>query len=105
MSDPAGPPLPYKVVYSQRVRSEFRELHTRAAARGLGREVLEAAKQCDARLHIYPQFGQPLRDLATEGETVWVAIVKPLVVQYVIDDDKRAVFVIVPFKPLPHLGL
>jgi len=105
MSDPAEPANPYRVVYSQRVRIEFRELHGRAEARGLGHQVLEAARQIDARLRIYPQFGQPLRDLAMVGETVWVAIVEPLVVQYVIDDDKHVVFIVAPFKVLPHLGL
>ena len=105
MSDPAEPPIPYRVVYSQRVRIAFRELHGRAEARGLGRQVLEAAKEIDARLRIYPQFGQPLRDLATVGETVWVGIVEPLVVQYVIDDDKHVVFVVAPLRVLPHLGL
>jgi hypothetical protein len=104
MSNAAEPPVPYKVVYSQRVRSEFRELHHRAAARGFGDSVLEAAKQIDARLRLYPQFGQPLRDLATPGETVWLGAVAPLAVQYVIDEDEHIVFVVVPFMALPNSG-
>jgi hypothetical protein len=104
MSNPAEPSVPYRVVYSQRVRSEFRELHHRAAARGFGDKVLDAAKQIDARLRLYPQFGQPLRDLATPGETVWLGIVAPLAVQYVIDENKHIVFVLAPFKALPNSG-
>jgi hypothetical protein len=80
-------------------------LHRGAAARGLGDQVLEAAKQIDARLRLYPQFGQPLRDLATPGETVWIGIVEPLVVQYVIDEAMHIVFVVAPFKALPNSGL
>jgi hypothetical protein len=98
-------PVPYQVVYSERVRREFRILHGSAAARGLGRVVIEAAKVIDARLRVYPQFGDPLQDLATEGETLWFGIVGPLVVYYVIDEARRIVFVVAPFKALRHLGL
>jgi hypothetical protein len=93
------------VSYSARVRSELKDLLTRAAASPLGRQALEAAKIIDYRLRVYPQFGDPLRDLVTEGETLWIATVPPLVVEYVIDEPRRAVFVVVPFRPLPNSGL
>ena len=76
-----------------------------AARKGLGREALNAVKTIDQRLRIYPQFGQPLRDLETPGETLWVATVWPLVARYVIDEDRRVAFVVTTFKPLPNLGL
>jgi hypothetical protein len=104
MNNPAEPPLSYTVVYSERVRNEFLDLHRRASARGQGTNMLEAVKQIDARLRLYPQFGQPLRVLAKPGETVWVGVVAPLVVQYVIDEIKHIVFVVAPFKALPNCG-
>jgi hypothetical protein len=105
VSQPSGSPVPYRVVYSERVRLELKELLTRAVARGFGPQALNAAKEIAARLRIYPQFGEPLRDLQTEGETLWTGTVPPLVVQYVIDEDNRLVFVVVPLKPLPESGL
>ena len=105
MSEPSGKPVGYKVAYSERVRIELKDLLTRAVARGLGREALEAVKKLDARLHVYPQFGEPLRDLQTAGETLWTGTIPPLVVQYIIDEDKRVVFVVAPLKPLPESGL
>ncbi len=105
MSKPSGSLVPYRVVYSERVRLELKELLTRAAARGLGRQALEAVEEINARLGVYPQFGEPLRDLKSEAETLWTGTVPPLVVQYVIDEEKRLVFVVVPLKPLPESGL
>jgi hypothetical protein len=105
MSAAGEGPVRYRVVYSGHVRAGLRELLGRAAARGLDRTIAEAVREIDARLRVYPQFGQPLRDLKTVGKTVWVGAVEPLVVQYVIDDERRLVFVVAPFKTLPGLGL
>jgi hypothetical protein len=89
------------VAYSERVRRELRELLEREVARGKGREALEAARRIDETLQIYPQFGEPLRELSTEQETVWVGTVPPLVVQYVIDERHSVVFIVAPFRLLP----
>ncbi len=70
MSPPTGHPDPYHVSYSGQVRTELKELLIRAVSAGLGQQTLEAVKTIDYRLHIYPQFGDPLRDLVTEGETL-----------------------------------
>jgi hypothetical protein len=105
MSGAGEAPVPYRVVYSGRVRTDLRALMDRALALNRGRAVADAVKAIDTRLRIYPQFGQPLRELATEEETLWVGTVPPLVVHYVIDDERRLVFVVHPFKPLPGLGL
>ena len=80
-------------------------LLARADALGLRPTIAAAVREIDARLRVYPQFGQPLRDLATAGETLWIGTVGPLVVKYVIDDPGRLVFVVQPFQPLPRLGL
>ncbi len=106
---PASPtppaPVPYRVSYSELVRNELRELIARAGARGLGRQVLTAVKEIDRRLRIYPQFGQPLRDLQLRPAQVWVGTVPPLVVRYVLDEANRRVTVVVPIASLPGSDL
>jgi hypothetical protein len=72
---------------------------------GLGQPALDAIRTIDDRLHIYPQFGEPLRDLKTVGETLWIATVPPFVVQYIIDEPHRSVFIVVPILPLANSGL
>jgi hypothetical protein len=86
-------PVPYQVVYSELVRTELRPLMVRARQRGLGQQVLAALKEIDRRLRIYPQFGQPLRDLVLEPAQLWIGVVPPLVVQYVLDEERRLVMV------------
>jgi hypothetical protein len=66
---------------------------------------LQALKAIDHRLSVYPQFGEPLRDLKMRGETLWIGTIEPLVVQYIIDEPNRLVFVVVPLKILPGFEL
>jgi hypothetical protein len=105
VNPPAEGPTPYRVVYSEFVRRHLEQLHARAVAKGLGKQVLDALKEMDRLLHIYPQFGEPLRDLKTSGESVWIGTVGPRVAQYVLDEERRLVFIIAPFQTLPGLGL
>jgi hypothetical protein len=99
------PPInPYHVSYSGRVRDALRNLLVRASGVGRGAVALAAVREIDRRLRIYPHFGEPLRDLITPGETDWIGTVDPLVVQYIIDEPHRAVFVIVPIKAIPGCG-
>jgi hypothetical protein len=93
------------VVYSERARESLRELVARARKRGLGRQVLDAAKEIDRRLRLYPQFGEPLMDLTQEARQLWVGTVEPLVVHYAIYEERRLVMVAVPLLPLPGAGL
>jgi len=97
--------MPYRVVYSERVRRALMDLLSRAKALGFAEQVLQAIKEIDARLRLYPQFGEPLRQLKQVGQTMFVGTVAPLVVQYIIDEENRLVFVVVPLKPLPNSGL
>jgi hypothetical protein len=96
--------VPYRVAYSERVRTELRALAERAAEAGRGRAVLDALKTLDARLRIYPQDGERRRDLSMIGQSLWHAAFPPLFVEYVIDEPNRAVYVIVPLKVLPGAG-
>lgn len=95
---------PYHVSYSGRVRDALVALLARAGAAGHGAAALAAVQQIDYRLKVYPQFGEPLRDLNMPGETDWIGTVDPLVVEYIIDEPHHAVFVIVPIKAIPGCG-
>jgi hypothetical protein len=102
VSEPSPSPLPYRVVPSARVIGELDALLRRAYAGGHGELALAALREMDYRLRIYPHFGEKLRDLQQTGETLWVATIPPLVVQYVIDEPMRSVFIGTPFKALPN---
>jgi hypothetical protein len=98
-------PDQYTVSYSEKVQAELRTLLLRARGRGLGEEVLDAVKELDRRLKIYPQFGQPLRNLNLEPAQLWIGVVEPLVAQYFLDEDRRLVIVSLPISVLPNTGL
>jgi hypothetical protein len=104
VNEPTDKPLPYRVEYSGWVREELRKLLARAEARGLLRKAGEAVAELDARLHVYPQFGEPLRDLHAPGGTLWSGTVPPLVAKYVIDEGRRLVFILRPIQTLPGSG-
>jgi hypothetical protein len=97
-------PNPYRVAYSERVRNALRDLIARARQRGLGRQDLDAIKEIDYRLRIYPQFGEPLLDLAYEPGHIWIGTVRPLVVRYAVLEQRRLVTVSVPIRALPGFG-
>jgi hypothetical protein len=69
MSPPSPSPTPYQVIPSGRVSTEAKALAKRAAAAGFHQQVVAALKRIHHILSIYPQLGEPLRDLATTGET------------------------------------
>jgi hypothetical protein len=101
---PLPSPSRYQVHPSGRVSRELKALIQRAASAGFGEQVIQALKTVHRMLSVYPQFGEPLRDLKMAGETVYVATIPPLYVEYVIDEPSRAVFIGVPFKVLPNVG-
>jgi hypothetical protein len=80
-------------------------LVSQAKRRGRGLEVLHAVKEIDKRLHLYPQFGEPLRDLALKPLQLWIGVIPPLVVRYLLDESNRLVVVLDPIVPLPGSGL
>ncbi len=104
MTEPRDPPERYQVSYSGRVRSELRALLLRAIAAGHGKDALAAARKFNEALEWYPQVGEPLRDLSMPGQTLYVDVVAPLTVRYIIDEPRRMVFVVSPFKVLPRAG-
>ncbi len=97
-------PVPYRVIISGRVNAELRGLIQRAQAAGFTWQLLAALKDLQRILSIYPQYGDPLRNLATPGETVYAAAFPPLYVEYIIDEPTRSVFIVIPIKALPNAG-
>ena len=64
--------------------------------------MLSALKELDRRLHVYPQFGQPLRDLQLKPAQLWIGVISPLVVRYVLDEERRLVMVVFTYLMLPR---
>jgi hypothetical protein len=86
-------PLPYRVVYSERVRQRLLALADVARERGDGEGFLAALKEFDRRLRLYPQFGEPLLDLEEEPGQVWIGTVRPLTMRYAVFDERRLVLI------------
>src|SRR6187401_3338782 len=95
----------YKVFYSEHVREHLRKMAATAKANGQGALFLAALRQLDERLHVYPQFGEPLTDLVLQPAQLWIGSVPPLVVQYFLDEAHRTVIVGRPIQALPRSGL
>jgi hypothetical protein len=57
-------------------------------------------------LHWVPlDFGEPLQDYLELRIVELVGVVSPLVVKYGIDEDRRIVYISLPFGLLPKSGL
>ncbi len=96
--------VPYRVVYSERVRQRLATLGEEAGRRR-DREVFAAAlKEFDRRLRLYPQFGDPLMDLTSEQGGIWNGIIRPLSMRYAIYEERRLVTVTALPILLPRTG-
>jgi hypothetical protein len=96
--------VPYRVVYSERVRQRLLALADVARERGDGEAFLASLKEFHRRLCLYPQFGEPLIDLTQESGQVWIGIVRPLAMRYGIFDERRVVMVASIPVLLPNSG-
>ena len=90
--------MAYRVVYSERVRSELKVLLTKDLGRGL--EFLDAVKQLDALLRNQPHCGQPLMNLKRIPLQIHVLAIGPLAARYVLNDERKLVLVVLPFMPV-----
>ncbi len=104
MADPPAGFTPYDVTYSGLVLDEFAALIARAKIHGNHQPLVDAARTIHHRLRVYPQFGEPIRDSIAESAQEWIAFVEPLVVHYVIYEERRVVCVVSPMTPLPRSG-
>lgn len=91
--------MPYRVVYSERVRQRLLALADVARQRGDGEAFLAAVKEFHRRLCLYPQFGEPLADLTQELGQVWIGVVRPIAMRYGVFEERRVVVVV----PIPVL--
>jgi hypothetical protein len=105
MTEPAGSePVPYQVIYSKEARPQLIALLARGTSLGFGPLCLRAIKTIEAQLRIYPQVGEPLRDLPEVGQTLYGYTISPPHVQHIIDEAERKVYVTGPIKPIPPCG-
>jgi hypothetical protein len=93
VSAAAPEPVPYRVVYSERVRERLLALADAARERGDGEAFVAALKEFHRRLGLYSQFGDPLIDLTLEPGQVRLGIVRPLAMRYGVFDERRVVMV------------
>ena len=93
MSAATSEPVPYRVVYSERVLQRLLALADLARERGDGEAYLAALKEFHRRLCLYPQFGEPLIELTQESGQVWLSFVRPLAMRYGVFDERRVVMV------------
>ena len=94
----------YEVSYSIRVREVLKSLVVRAQVAGAASRVIQAIHEFDRRLRIYPQFGQPLQNLSVAHAQLWIGVISPLVIRYVINEDLRRVMVVTLPQVLPRCG-
>jgi hypothetical protein len=85
-------PAPYHVDYSGAVLQHLRLLARQATARGDGPAFTAALREFDRLLRLYPQFGEPLRDLGVGGGQMRLGIIRPLSMRYSVNEDVRIVF-------------
>ena len=106
MNEPSDAVPPYRVVYSDRRRAHVKQLLERASQQGRFAELAQAIRDIDTRLHWVPlDFGEPLQDYLELRIVELVGVVSPLVVKYGIDEDRRIVYISLPFGLLPKSGL
>jgi hypothetical protein len=83
----------YEVKFSQNIKEIIIRLHLQEAARGEGQRFLEALRIIHHRLRRDAlNFGEPLFRLRALRLTVYQAVVTPVVVVYVVHEEKPLVF-------------
>jgi len=86
------------------VLTTLRNFAARAKAAGQNDIFVAVLKDLERRLRVYPQFGEPLFDLKQEPGQIYDGTIPPLVVRYVVFEERRLVFVGSPPKLLPNAG-
>jgi hypothetical protein len=90
-----GPAPPYRVVLSQTIRDDLRQLLLQAVWQGVGPQALQSARVIADRLRDEPTlFGEPLYRLAGQPFQVRLGAVRPLTVSYAVHAEQPLVLVI-----------
>lgn len=88
-----GPPWEYQVKCSDQVRTKIQHLHLLAVQQGRGQQFIAALRHISDRLRREPeQFGEPLFRLPALKAMLFQVIVSPVVVDYVVHQEKLLVF-------------
>jgi hypothetical protein len=90
---PEGNGLVYKVSLSQALKESIKKSYREAALRGTAKQFLEALRIIHHRLRRdAPNFGEPLYHLRALKFVVYQVVVSPVVVVYVVHEEKPLVF-------------
>src|SRR5262245_26612744 len=93
MASKAKPP--YRVDPTGPFKQQMNDLITRAAALGMRQKVLDAFKAIVRQLQTRPlDWGDPERRTRKKGGYVYHGIKPPLVVQYVVFEPKKVVWLL-----------
>ena len=84
----------YEVHNSALIAQAFLRLQRQAAREGRGEELLQATRAVHERLRDNPtEFGEPLYQLPALRMSVRCAIVRPLVIDFAVCEDRPVVFI------------
>ena len=102
---PNGPAAHFRVIYSELVRTSLRDLFAQARQAGNFAEVVTAVRTIHGRLQTQPLvFGEPQATYQHLGLQGRQGAVRPLMVYYAVDEQRRRVYVLVPLLLLPAGG-
>jgi len=88
-----GNGLVYEVKLSQRTRETIKQLYQQAADQGQGQRFLASLRIIHDRLRIdATNFGEPLYHLRALKLMVYQVVVLPVVVVYVVQEEKTFAF-------------
>ena len=93
----------YKVAEYPGVGEQLRALMGHAAGAGIRGLVAAALKEMALHLQTHPlDWGDPDYTTSLPGGVVYHAVLDPIIIRYVVFEDKKVVFV-KEIKPLPGL--
>ena len=102
---PNGPGTHFRVIYSELVRTSLRDLFAQARKAGNLAEVVAAVRTIHGHLQTQPLvFGEPQTTYQHLGLQARQGAVRPLIVYYAVDEQRRHVYVLVPLRLLPDSG-
>lgn len=106
MSQPAEVDLRFRVTYSGRFRAQVQQLLERASEVGRFAEIAAVLRGIHTRLEWIPlDFGEPLVDHVELKLREYVGTLAPIAVTYAVDEERRIVYVSVPFRLYSNSGL
>jgi hypothetical protein len=106
VTTPNGSGGHFRVVYSKTVLTALGDLLAKARAAGKLDEFVAAVRSIHGSLQTQPLvFGEPLYTLPNLALRARKGSVRPLVVTYTVDEERRLVYVVRPLLPLQNSGL